>query len=289
MADAEARLGLEHEFLDCAKSFNWEQVKTMLTATPDLINVQPAGRWTALHQAAFEGNADMCTFLTGKGADVAAQNRRGQKPADVAKNAAAKAAVAAASGAAAASDAADTAAAPVKAEAADASAASPPKKKAKTERCWALNINNAVDKEYEGCSLHELCSAPITAIQGIGPKGTEAMHKLKIKTIKQLGTYKFYKMAKAITILSKTEIAGEREELSILNINSAMDKAHETKSLVDITKLPPSALQGLAGWVDEEFKVLRISTIEQLGEWKFAQWAESIIELAAYENKDMSS
>lgn len=281
MADGEARLEREHEFLDNAKSFNWTQVKAMLAETPGLINVQPAGRWTALHQAAYEGNADMCTFLTGKGADASLQNRRGQKPVDVAKTAAAKKAIAGASG-----DAADAADAP--AEAAD-DTAPPPKKKAKTERSWALNINNAVDKEYEGCSFSELASAPVTAIQGIGPKGTEALHKLKIKTIKQLGTYKYYKMAKAITILSKTEIAGEREEHSIMNINGAMDKAHETKSFVDITKLPPSALQGLAGWVDEEFKALRIATIEHLGEWKFAQWAESIVELACYENKDMSS
>ena len=93
MAVAEARLYLEHEFLDNAYDFDWEQVKTKLTDTPDLINVQPEGRCTALHQAAFAGNTDMCHFLTSKGADIAAQNRHGQKPADVAKNVAATKAV----------------------------------------------------------------------------------------------------------------------------------------------------------------------------------------------------
>jgi ankyrin repeat protein len=36
---------------------------------PDLINVQPSMRWTALHQAAFNGDAEVAAFLLEKGED----------------------------------------------------------------------------------------------------------------------------------------------------------------------------------------------------------------------------
>lgn len=271
----ETRQELEHDFLDNAKSFNWDAVKTMLRETPDLINVKPCGRWTALHQAAFEGNADVCRTLLDLGADQAALNRGQQKPADVAKGAAKEALASgartpAAEGApAAAEDAGD--------------AAPPPAKKAKKAPIYNMNINNAVDKEYEQCTLSEMADAPTSALQGVSDKGRDILKKFGVKTIRGLGEWKFYKMAKAIAGLSKLEVEGERSEFATLNANQALDKKHESKALKDITKLPPSALQGLAGWADEELGKLHVKTIGDLGNWKFAQWAEWITDLAKYE------
>ncbi|OLP82250.1 hypothetical protein AK812_SmicGene37108 [Symbiodinium microadriaticum] len=46
----------QHRFLDAAKAGNFSQVRNMLTESPELINCQPGGRWSALHHAAYKGN-----------------------------------------------------------------------------------------------------------------------------------------------------------------------------------------------------------------------------------------
>eukprot|EP00440_Ansanella_granifera_P037446 gb/GFBE01040627.1/.p1 GENE.gb/GFBE01040627.1/~~gb/GFBE01040627.1/.p1 ORF type:complete len:272 (+),score=86.55 gb/GFBE01040627.1/:1-816(+) len=269
---AEDREVLEHDFLDAAKSFNWSEVKTMLEAAPDLINVQPCMRWTALHQAAYEGNAEMATFLLEKGADATALTRSGQSCSEVAKGEAQLV----------------LAEAEAKADA-PAAASEPPKKKAKKLPEYKLNIINGVDKEYEGSSLNDIAAAPVSALQGIGPKARDVLKKFKVHTVADLAKWKFYRAAKAIVGLSTLEVEGKREEGAALNINKAMDKKHEGKPLVEMTELPPSALQGLAGWADAELKTLGLTSIAKLGEWKYAKWAEWIVELAAFENTDFSS
>jgi len=295
-AEASARLELEHDFLDNAKAFNWDSIKGQLEMTPDLVNVQPAGRWTALHQAAFEGNKEIAEFLLDKGASVNATTRDGKSPSTVAKGAA-KAFLEGRS-ANAEEEAEDAQAAPATAAARAepkkkaAAAGEPPKKKAKVAPIgegYSLNVNNAVDKEYERSSLSEIADAPTSALQGIADKGRETLKKLKVKTVRDLGTWKYYKIAKAIVGLAALEQEGKRSSGAALNINSAMDKKHEKKSLSDICKLPPSALQGLADWVDVEFAALHIKTIQQLGDWKYARWSEWITELADYENLDFRS
>mmetsp|Transcript_28897 Transcript_28897/g.68088 ORF Transcript_28897/g.68088 Transcript_28897/m.68088 type:complete len:269 (+) Transcript_28897:41-847(+) len=265
----DARTELEHDFLDNAKSFNWPAVKSMLEETPDLINAQPSMRWSALHQAAYEGNAEMASFLLEKGADPHSQTRSGQTPAEVAKSKDVRQAIEASTE----SDAAEE----------------PPKKKAKRMPNYNLNINSAVDKEYEGSSLTDIVAAPTSALQGVAAKGREVLKKFKVHTIGDLGSWKFYRISKAILGLSALEQKDKREEGAALNINKAMDKKHETKSLAEILELPPSALQGLAGWADAELAKVGVTTIAKLGDWKYAKWSEWISELAKFENTDFSS
>eukprot|EP00811_Abedinium_folium_P004654 NODE_14286_length_1117_cov_10.147475.p1 GENE.NODE_14286_length_1117_cov_10.147475~~NODE_14286_length_1117_cov_10.147475.p1 ORF type:complete len:206 (-),score=71.51 NODE_14286_length_1117_cov_10.147475:411-1028(-) len=167
--------------------------------------------------------------------------------------------------------------------------APPPAKKAKTDSAYHLNINAAVDKAYEGKSLHDLCGAPTAALQGIAERGEAILAKLHVKTVRELGGWKYYKIAKAIVGLAALEQPDRREAGAALNINKALDKAHETKPLKEVLALPPSALQGLADWVDAELADLGITSIEKLGGWKFAHWAECITQLSEYENTDFSS
>lgn len=282
----------EHDFLDHAKSFEWDQVTTMLRECPDLINVHPCGRWSVLHQAAFEGNADVCKQLLGLGADARALTRSGQTALQVAKGGAKEALAAAgapARGPPPAEDDAEEGAAEPAAAAEEDEAAPPPMKKAKKATVYHMNINNAVDKEYEYCSLAEIASAPTSALQGLSNKGCGILKKFGVKSVKDLGRWKFYRMAKGIAGLSAAEVEGGRPEWSELNINKAMDKKHEGKALQDITKLPPSALQGLAGWADAELAHFGVETIGALGEWKFAKWAEWITDLAEFETNDFTS
>lgn len=83
-AMASDRLKLEHTFLDFAKSRQWDEVKFLVRATPDLVNVQTGGRWSALQQAASAGAADLVAFLLSYGADASAKTSDGRTPIDMA-------------------------------------------------------------------------------------------------------------------------------------------------------------------------------------------------------------
>jgi HEAT repeat protein len=80
-------LAEQHKFCDYAKECDFEQVKLLIEATPGLVNVQPAQRWSALHQAAAAGDKAMVKWLLAKGADRKSVNRDGETPLDVADGA----------------------------------------------------------------------------------------------------------------------------------------------------------------------------------------------------------
>lgn len=68
-----------------------------------------------------------------------------------------------------------------------------------------------------------------------------------------------------------------------INVNKAVDKAFETKTLKEICDAPISALEGLTEAHQKHLESCGIKTIRDLGEWKFAAWARSIVELAKLE------
>ena len=55
-AVAPPSIGEQHAFLEAAKQFDFDKVKSLVLANPAYVNVQPCGRWTAIHQAAYNGN-----------------------------------------------------------------------------------------------------------------------------------------------------------------------------------------------------------------------------------------
>lgn len=68
-----------------------------------------------------------------------------------------------------------------------------------------------------------------------------------------------------------------------INVNKAVDKAFEGKTLNEIAEAPVSALEGVSDKTGEALAALGIKTIRDLGEWKFANWARAIVELAKLE------
>ena len=80
----ERRLERQHAFLDAAKAFDFHAVREMATATPALINVQPCGRWSALHQAYAADDVGMVHWLLERGADASARSGDGHRPDEVA-------------------------------------------------------------------------------------------------------------------------------------------------------------------------------------------------------------
>ena len=69
-----------------------------------------------------------------------------------------------------------------------------------------MNINKALDKAFETKPLKEVVNAPVDALEGVSAGDAELLAKaFGIKTIRDLGTNKFFLMAQAITVLSEKE------------------------------------------------------------------------------------
>ena len=54
-----------------------------ISETPELVNAQPSGRWSALHQFADAGMTEAVKWLLANGADRTAKTKDGQLPYDV--------------------------------------------------------------------------------------------------------------------------------------------------------------------------------------------------------------
>jgi hypothetical protein len=67
------------------------------------------------------------------------------------------------------------------------------------------NVNKAVDQAYEKKSLREVCAAPPSALQGVTPADDEALAKLGVKSVGDLGKWKYCLWAEAISTLAKLE------------------------------------------------------------------------------------
>lgn len=74
----------QHKFLDKAREYDFKAVRELVSGNSAYINCQPSGRWSALHQAAEAGNAEIVQFLLERGADVTAKTNDGKTPFDVA-------------------------------------------------------------------------------------------------------------------------------------------------------------------------------------------------------------
>lgn len=66
-----------------------------------------------------------------------------------------------------------------------------------------------------------------------------------------------------------------------MNINKALDKAYETKSLKEIADAPIDALEGVST-TDAELlqKAFNVKTIRDLANLKYVKWAQAIVALA---------
>lgn len=144
-------------------------------------------------------------------------------------------------------------------------------------------MNLAVDKEYENKWLEEMADAPIAALQGVAARGAEALASVGIKTIRDLGCSKFYKWARAINILAEKEEDGKRAEGALANIDTAVVKEYEKKTLKEIAEAPVCALQGISEKAAEGLEAIHVRTVADLANSKYAAWSEAICTLASAE------
>ena len=69
-----------------------------------------------------------------------------------------------------------------------------------------MNIDKAVDKAFEKKSLKEIADASADALEGVSADDAELLAKgFKIKTVRDLGTNKYFLTAQAIVALATKE------------------------------------------------------------------------------------
>jgi hypothetical protein len=66
----------------------------------------------------------------------------------------------------------------------------------------SVNLNNALDKAYENSSLEEILAAPPSALAGLTEKHDVLLSELGIKTVKDLGSNKYFAVAGVLVALS---------------------------------------------------------------------------------------
>ncbi|EGD77936.1 hypothetical protein PTSG_09571 [Salpingoeca rosetta] len=163
----------------------------------------------------------------------------------------------------------------------------PAPKKAKP--AYTFNVNKALDKEFETKPLREVVQLPPSALQGLADRANEMLAAFHVKTIADLAQWKHARIAQAICTLAAVEEEGKRDPSGESNINKALDKDYETKSLKEISEAPVHCLQGLADWTDSTLSKLNVKTVSDLANWKFVRWSQALVELAKFESPDHSS
>lgn len=68
-----------------------------------------------------------------------------------------------------------------------------------------MNLDKLVDKAYESKSLNDILDAPPSALEGLTPKHDEALAEFKIKTVRDLGNWKYAVRAAALVTLAEHE------------------------------------------------------------------------------------
>jgi len=66
-----------------------------------------------------------------------------------------------------------------------------------------LGLEKKLDKEWEGKSAQEIADAPVSALSGVSEGDAEhLLAAFNIKTVRDLGTNKFFKAAQSIAALA---------------------------------------------------------------------------------------
>jgi len=86
-----------------------------------------------------------------------------------------------------------------------------------------MNIDKAVVKEWEAKTFSEIADAPTSAIEGLSEKARNLFEELGVKTVKQLGEFKYCRLAEAIVEAAKHEHTKNATERKAENLTKKLE------------------------------------------------------------------
>ena len=150
---------------------------------------------------------------------------------------------------------------------------------------------SCICKEHQNKSYREILDLPPSVFIGLDDQEDvdSIFKRFQIETIRDLGNWKFYHIAKSILYLAGTEEPGKRSKEAISNMNQALMKEWETKPMKDMVEAPISILQGLTDSQSRTLSSIHSAgypiNVKQLANWKYCRYAESLIALSDFEFK----
>lgn len=157
-----------------------------------------------------------------------------------------------------------------------------------------FNINGCIDAEFHTKTFHEIADAKVHALEGIGAVGENIFEdghtrRNTVHSVRDLGTWRYYRLARALVDLRDAEHEGKREAGCEASLRAGLIKAWAGKSLAEICAAPLHAFKGLAPDADDRFAraPLHITSVEKLAECKFCRWASAICTLAELGEEDV--
>lgn len=125
------------------------------------------------------------------------------------------------------------------------------------------------DKAYEDKTVEELVKAPVSAISGVSESDALVLNAaFLIKTVEDLATNKYVKLAQGINNLSECSV-------------QILDKTFESKIYEHLAKKPVSDISGIS---DEDAALLKrifgIDTIKEMAENKYVLIAQTTVAMA---------
>jgi len=161
----------------------------------------------------------------------------------------------------------------------------------KLQEGYVMNVNGALVAAHQGTPLRDVVNLPTTVLQGISEKQAKVLSEdFKVKTLRDLANWKFYLIAKSMQALAEVEERGGRQDTSLQNINDAVDKQFEKKSITTIMEQRTEVLQGVGKFLQAQMsKKIGITTMKELANFKPAKYAEALVALADYETAGFQS
>merc|ERR1719193_200357 len=156
---------------------------------------------------------------------------------------------------------------------------------------YLMNVNGALVEAHQGTSLRNVVNLPVTVLQAISEAQAKVLSEnFEVRTVRDLANWKFYQIANSMLALAEVEEKNGRLDLSLQNINDAVDKQFKKKSITTIMDQKAEVLQGVGKFLQAQLsKKIGITTMKELANFKPAKYAAALVALADYETAGFQS
>lgn len=169
---------------------------------------------------------------------------------------------------------------------------------------YKMNIGHTVVKEFKHKTLKEILDSPLHALWGLTEVAEGALAPLGMHTVRDVGRWKCFLVARAICVLAAKEVAdGDRqpdegqthdgsqpqEGPVHMNIRNLLKEEHAGATLKEVMHLPVTALSIFPEQGAAALRRINIRTIQHLGTRRYFHWANAMAELENYETERLES
>lgn len=152
---------------------------------------------------------------------------------------------------------------------------------------YKMNIGHTVVKGFKQKTLKEILDSPVHALWGLSELADDALAPLGLYTVRDVGGWRCFLIARAICALAAKEIPGSEyrslDDHKHMNIRNALQETYANATLKHVMHLPVSALSMFPEKGEAALELINIRTIQHLGKRKYFIWANAMLELEKFE------